>query len=77
MFIYNNFFFSSLVGITIQPKAAGFLLKKELEYFARALESPVSPFLAVLGGAKVKDKIQLIKSLLDKVNQMIICGGIF
>jgi 3-phosphoglycerate kinase len=43
--------------------------------FARALEHPERPFLAILGGAKVTDKIQLIENLLDKVNKLIICGG--
>ncbi|KAJ9647801.1 phosphoglycerate kinase [Coniosporium tulheliwenetii] len=56
-------------------KAAGFLMKKELDYFARALENPKRPFLAILGGAKVSDKIQLIDNLLGKVNSLIICGG--
>ena len=50
-------------------------MKKELDFFAKALESPTAPFLAILGGAKVSDKIQLIDNLLDKVNSMIICGG--
>lgn len=50
-------------------------MKKELEYFAKALESPQRPFLAILGGAKVSDKIQLIDNLLTKVNSLIICGG--
>lgn len=66
---------SSMVGVNLPQKAAGFLLKKELTYFAKALESPVRPFLAILGGAKVKDKIQLIDNLLDEVNVMIIGGG--
>ncbi|XP_032218195.2 phosphoglycerate kinase [Nematostella vectensis] len=66
---------SSMVGIDHPKKAAGFLLKKELDYFAKALESPEQPFLAILGGAKVADKIQLIENLLDKVNDMIIGGG--
>ncbi|ERS95213.1 phosphoglycerate kinase [Sporothrix schenckii 1099-18] len=66
---------SSMVGIDLPQKAAGFLLKKELEYFALALENPKRPFLAILGGAKVRDKIKLINSLLDKVNALIICGG--
>ncbi|XP_067903424.1 phosphoglycerate kinase 1 [Heterodontus francisci] len=66
---------SSMVGINLSKKAAGFLLKKELEYFAKALETPERPFLAILGGAKVQDKIQLISNLLDKVNEMIIGGG--
>lgn len=42
-------------------------MKKELDYFAKALENPIRPFLAILGGAKVADKIQLIRNLLDKV----------
>ena len=48
---------------------------KELEYFRKALNQPKRPFLAILGGAKVEDKIQLIESLLDKVDEMIIGGG--
>lgn len=64
-----------MVGITLEPRVSGFLMKKELEYFAKALHSPQSPFLSILGGAKVADKIQLIKNLLNKVNEMIICGG--
>jgi len=66
---------SSLVGVESKHKVSGFLLKKELEYFARALTNPEKPFLAILGGAKVKDKIQLINNLLDKVDEMIIAGG--
>jgi phosphoglycerate kinase len=50
-------------------------MKKELDYFAQALENPQRPFLAILGGAKVSDKIQLIDNLLGKVNSLIICGG--
>jgi phosphoglycerate kinase len=66
---------SSMVGIKLPQRAAGFLMKKELEYFAKALENPERPFLAILGGAKVSDKIQLIDNMLDKVNSLIICGG--
>jgi len=66
---------SSMVGVNLPIRAAGFLMKKELEYFAKALEKPQKPFLAILGGAKVSDKIQLIKNLLDKVDEMIIGGG--
>lgn len=66
---------SSMVGVQLPQKAAGFLLKKELAYFAKVVENPDRPLLAILGGAKVKDKIQLIKNLLDKVNEMIIVGG--
>ncbi|KAG8217344.1 phosphoglycerate kinase [Butyriboletus roseoflavus] len=66
---------ASMVGIDLQKKAAGLLMKKELEYFAKVLESPDRPFLAILGGAKVSDKIKLIENMLDKVNALIICGG--
>lgn len=66
---------SSMVGVDLPQKAAGFLMKKELDYFAQALENPKRPFLAILGGAKVSDKIQLIDNLLGKVNSLIICGG--
>ncbi|KAM8954208.1 phosphoglycerate kinase [Pelodytes ibericus] len=66
---------SSMVGVNLPQRAAGFLMKKELDYFAKALENPERPFLAILGGAKVKDKIQLINNMLDKVNEMIIGGG--
>lgn len=64
-----------MVGVVLPPKASGFLMKKELDYFAQALESPKRPFLAILGGAKVSDKIQLIDNLLSKVDTLIICGG--
>lgn len=66
---------SSVVGFKGEPRLAGFLMKKELEFFSKVLESPESPFLAILGGAKVSDKIQLIENLLDKVNKLIVCGG--
>ena len=58
---------SSMVGVQLPKRAAGFLMKKELEFFAKALESPERPFLAILGGAKVQDKIQLIDHMLDQV----------
>ncbi|PBP24662.1 phosphoglycerate kinase [Diplocarpon rosae] len=66
---------SSMVGVDLPQKASGFLMKKELEYFAKALENPQRPFLAILGGAKVSDKIQLIDNLLGKVDSLIVCGG--
>ncbi|XP_044162411.1 phosphoglycerate kinase 1 [Bufo gargarizans] len=66
---------SSMVGVNLPQRASGFLMKKELDYFAKALENPERPFLAILGGAKVKDKIQLINNMLDNVNEMIIGGG--
>jgi len=50
-------------------------MDKELSYFAKALDKPERPFLAILGGARVQDKIQLIENLLDKVDSMIIGGG--
>ncbi|KAF8275187.1 phosphoglycerate kinase [Lactarius quietus] len=66
---------SSMVGVKLPQRAAGYLVRKELEFFAKALEKPDRPFLAILGGAKVSDKIQLIDNMLDKVNSLIICGG--
>jgi phosphoglycerate kinase len=66
---------ASMVGVQLPQRASGFLMQKELEYFGKALSNPERPFLAILGGAKVKDKIQLIENLLDKVNTMIIGGG--
>lgn len=66
---------SSMVGIDLSIKAAGFLMKAELDYFAKALTNPQRPFVGILGGAKVKDKIQLINNLLDQVDEMIIVGG--
>jgi len=66
---------SSMAGVTLPIRAAGFLMKKEVSYFAVAMEKPVRPYLAILGGAKVSDKIKLIYNLLDKVDEMIIGGG--
>lgn len=66
---------ASMVGVDLPERAAGLLLQKELTYFDKALSNPERPFLAILGGAKVKDKIQLIENLLDKVDAMIIGGG--
>ena len=66
---------SSMVGVDLKDRVAGFLLNKELEYFSSALDAPKRPFLSILGGAKVSDKILLINNLLDKVDEMIIGGG--
>ncbi|XP_033096597.1 probable phosphoglycerate kinase [Anneissia japonica] len=66
---------SSMVGVQLETRACGFLMEKELKYFSKALEKPDRPYLAILGGAKVHDKIKLINNLLDKVNEMIIGGG--
>jgi phosphoglycerate kinase len=66
---------SSMVGIGMPVRAAGFLVDKELNYFNPALEAPQRPFLSILGGAKVSDKIQLINNMIDKVDELIIGGG--
>ena len=68
---------ASTVGITkfVQKSAAGLLMEKELEYLGRALHNPERPFVAILGGAKVSDKIGVIKNLLSKVDVLIIGGG--
>lgn len=66
---------SSIVGVDLPQRACGFLMKKELDYFAKVLEKPDRPFLAIMGGAKVSDKIKLINNMLDKVDEMIIGGG--
>ena len=57
------------------PAVCGFLIKKELDIMGKALENPERPFVAILGGAKVSDKISVIESLLDKVDTLIIGGG--
>ena len=66
---------STMVGEGYDIKVSGFLVAKELEAFAKVLDSPAKPVLAILGGAKVSDKILLIKNMLDKVDRMIIGGG--
>jgi phosphoglycerate kinase len=66
---------SSVVGVDSPDKVAGFLMQKELDAFASVLENPKRPFLAILGGAKVADKIPLIRNLLDKADEIIIGGG--
>jgi len=66
---------SSMMGDGYKVRAAGFLLDKELEYFAKVLHNPATPFLAILGGAKIADKIPLITNLLNSVSVMIISGG--
>lgn len=66
---------SSITGVHVNLRAAGFLLKKELEYFSKILDNPQHPLLVILGGAKVKDKISLINNMIDRVDRMIITGG--
>ncbi|MET3697505.1 phosphoglycerate kinase [Bacillus oleivorans] len=58
------------------PAVAGFLMEKEIEILGKALENPDRPFTAIIGGAKVKDKIGVIDHLLDKVDNLIIGGGL-
>jgi phosphoglycerate kinase len=59
----------------VKEKAAGFLMKKELEYLGRVLKNPEKPFVAILGGAKVSDKIKVIENLLPKVDALLIGGA--
>ncbi|MBE2260582.1 MAG: phosphoglycerate kinase [Rhodobacteraceae bacterium] len=66
---------SSMTGVQLPQRAAGYLMNKELAAFSAVLEAPQRPLLAILGGAKVADKIQLINNLLDKADQIIIGGG--
>ncbi len=66
---------SSIVGVNLPQKAAGFLMEAELKAFAKVLDNPERPLLAILGGAKIADKIPLINNLLDKANILIIGGG--
>mmetsp|Transcript_1977 Transcript_1977/g.3756 ORF Transcript_1977/g.3756 Transcript_1977/m.3756 type:complete len:99 (-) Transcript_1977:52-348(-) len=58
---------SSMIGDGFPVKCSGFLLAKELDYFANVVDSPTKPVCGILGGAKVADKSQLIMNLLDKV----------
>ena len=66
---------SSMVGVTLPQKAAGFLMEAELKAFAAVLDQPQRPLLAILGGAKIADKIPLIENLLAKADEIIIGGG--
>src|SRR5207248_10815336 len=68
---------ASTAGITkfVNKSAAGFLMQKELDYLGQALQDPRRPFIAILGGAKVSDKIGVIRNLIGKVNSLLIGGG--
>merc|ERR1719343_1721162 len=65
---------SSMVGEGFEVKATGGLMSQELDAFSKVLDNPARPVLAILGGAKVTDKIQLIFNMLDKVDKLIIGG---
>ena len=66
---------SSMVGVLLKDKAAGFLMEAELNAFAKVIDAPARPLLAILGGAKIADKIPLINNLLEKSDEIIIGGG--
>ncbi|MGV3150761.1 phosphoglycerate kinase [Sarcina ventriculi] len=68
---------SSTEGVTkfVDTAVCGYLIQKELKFLGEAVNNPVRPFVAILGGAKVSDKIAVIENLLDKVNTLIIGGG--
>ena len=66
---------SSMVGISLPQKAAGFLMEAELKAFAAVIANPRRPLLVILGGAKIADKIPLIRNLIDKADEIIIGGG--
>lgn len=68
---------ASTEGIThfVKEKATGLLMEKELKFLSKALQNPDKPFVAIVGGAKVSDKIAVIDNLLDKVDALIVGGG--
>lgn len=68
---------ASTEGVThfLQPCAAGFLMRKELDYLGQVVQSPPRPFMAILGGAKISGKIDVIQNLLPKVDRLLIGGG--
>ena len=67
---------SSTEGIThFLPAVSGFLMEQELEYLGRAVSNPVHPYIAILGGAKISDKILVVETLLSKCDKLIIGGG--
>jgi phosphoglycerate kinase len=66
---------SSMVGVNLPVKVAGFLMEAELNAFAAVLDNPRRPLLAILGGAKIADKIPLIDNLIEKADEILIGGG--
>jgi phosphoglycerate kinase len=69
---------ASTEGVThhLQPAVAGFLMEKELEFLGKLLANPQEPFIAILGGAKISGKIEVLKNLMDRVGALLIGGGI-
>ncbi|OIM75180.1 phosphoglycerate kinase, partial [Oenococcus oeni] len=63
------------IASNVSKTAAGFLMEKEIKYLDEAVNNPKRPFVAVLGGAKVSDKIEVIKNLLSKADKVIVGGG--
>ena len=68
---------ASMVAVAecFQERLAGFLMEKEIEYMGRATSNPAKPFVAVIGGAKISDKINVLTNLLGKVNALLVGGG--
>jgi phosphoglycerate kinase len=66
---------SSITGVSLPQRAAGYLMKKELDFLGDAVDTPARPFVAIIGGAKVSGKIDVIEALLPKVDTLIIGGG--
>ena len=66
---------TAVVADYLQPAVSGFLLEKEIKFLGDAVENPVRPFVAILGGAKVSDKLGVVKNLLNKVDTLVIGGG--
>lgn len=67
---------SSMIGVNMPVRAAGFLMSKEIENFAKIMEKPARPLLVIMGGAKIRDKVPIIMKMLDLVDEMIFGGGI-
>ena len=70
-----DFFYNSGVAKYLTPAVAGFLLQKELDYLQGAVDVPKRPFAAIVGGSKVSSKITVIETLLNKVDKLVLGGG--
>ncbi len=66
---------SSITGVALEKRAAGYLMKKELDFLGDAVDDPKRPFVAIIGGAKVSGKIDVIEALLPKVDTLVVGGG--